>query len=105
MKNNFFQNIPEITEELIEQVSGNKKVKIERIVSRGHCSDADLWYDQQQNEWVILLKGEAGLEIKGEKDEIILKPGDYLLIPAHKEHRVAWTSKDEDTVWLAVHYD
>ncbi len=77
-------------------------VRVERIVSRGHSSPPGFWYDQTDNEWVILLSGSARLLFQGERDPISLGPGDYLDIPAHKRHRVEWTDPDQDTVWLAV---
>jgi cupin 2 domain-containing protein len=63
-----------------------------------------VWYDQPQAEFVVLIAGEAHVEFEGESLPRELKPGDYLLIPAHCRHRVAWTSSDEPSVWLAVHF-
>ncbi len=102
---NIFDDIPDnLPQELIEKISGLGRVKIERIVSRGHSSPDDFWYNQEQNEYVILLRGKAGLTFEDRADVIVLKPGDYLDIPAYVKHRIAWTSSDEDTIWLAVHY-
>ena len=101
---NVFQNIPsELPDEVCETLLDATHVRVERIVSRGHCSPAGFWYDQDENEWVALLKGSARLAIEGEED-IEMTPGDAIEIPAHKRHRVAWTDPDEDTIWLAVHY-
>jgi cupin 2 domain-containing protein len=103
--NNIFKNIPAaLPEELIDIISSKNNVKIERIVSRGHSSPDTFWYDQQQDEYVILLKGKAGLLFQDRADVVVLEPGDYINIPAHVKHRVEWTSRDEETVWLAVHY-
>ncbi len=103
--NNIFKNIPAaLPEELIDIISSKNNVKIERIVSRGHSSPDAFWYDQQQDEYVILLKGKAGLLFYDRADVVVLGPGDYINIPAHVKHRVEWTSRDEETVWLAVHY-
>lgn len=103
--NNIFKNIPAaLPEELIEIISSKNNVKIERIVSLGHSSPDTFWYDQQQDEYVILLKGKAGLLFQDRPDVVVLEPGDYINIPAHVKHRVEWTSRDEETVWLAVHY-
>ena len=79
-------------------------VRIERIVPHGHTTPADAPYDQAGNEWVLLVQGAARLWLdgSGERD---LAPGDHLLIPAGCRHRVTWTSPDETTVWLAVHFD
>ncbi len=103
--NNIYENIPEsLPEELDEVISGKDNVRIERILSRGHSTPGNYWYDQKQNEYVILLKGEAGLLFEDGDDVLVLRPGDYVNIPAGVKHRVDWTSPDEDTVWLAVHY-
>ena len=104
MTSNLYENIPaNLPDELIQSILTRSNVKIERIVSRGHRTPEDFWYDQQWDEWVLLVKGKAGLIFEGEADAIELKPGDHLLIPARKRHRVAWTQANEDTIWLAVH--
>jgi len=102
---NIFENIPvDIPEELVEIISETDKIRIERIVSRGHSSPPDFWYDQAGNEYIILLKGKAGLAFENRADFVVMGPGDYLNIPAHLRHRVEWTDPEEDTVWLAIHY-
>jgi cupin 2 domain-containing protein len=80
-------------------------LKIERIVSRGQASPPGFWYDQPRNEWVIVLKGGAGLRFEDEPSERVLGAGDYVFIPARKRHRVEWTAPLEATVWLAVHFE
>jgi len=103
-KSNIFANIPsEIKEELFEDIVSKDGLKIERIVSKGHTTTEFQWYNQENNEWVIVLKGEAILEFEDAKD-VKLQEGDYLNIPAFTKHRVSWTKPDEETVWLAVHY-
>jgi len=98
---NLFDAIPtEMNEELIETITGNKNVRIERIVSYGHASEEGFWYDQGEDEFVILLEGEAELEF--EDDTLRLKKGDYLTIKAHQKHRVKWTTPNQSTIWLAV---
>ena len=77
--------------------------RIERIVSQGHASPEDFWYDQDQDEWVLVLKGAARLRFEGE-EPVEMEPGAHVNIPAHKRHRVEWTTPDEPTIWLAVHY-
>jgi cupin 2 domain-containing protein len=58
MMTNIFANIPkELTIELFDNIVQNDAVQIERIVSRGHIFPESGWYQQQKNEWVILLKG------------------------------------------------
>ena len=78
----------------------NANVKIERIVSHAHASPAGFWYDQDEDEWLVVLRGTATLEFAG-GEQVELKAGDYLTIGRHVQHRVARTS--EKTVWLAVH--
>jgi cupin 2 domain-containing protein len=77
---------------------------LERIVSTGQSTPEGEWCDQDRDEWVILLAGSAGLSFEGEEEIKIMKPGDYVLIPAHTRHRVAWTDEKGQTVWLALHY-
>jgi cupin 2 domain-containing protein len=78
----------------------NSSVKIEKIVSHSHSSPAGFWYDQAEDEWVIVLRGAAALEfVSGEIVE--MKEGDYLIIPRGLRHRLARTG--ENTVWLAAH--
>ena len=102
---NIFVDIPDhIPEELFHEILRTKNLKIERIVSKGHSSKENYWYDQERNEWVILLKGCARLLFKGVDKVIVLNPGDYINIPLHTKHRVEWTDPDTETVWLAVHY-
>ena len=79
-------------------------LRLERIVSHAHASPEGFWYDQEWAEWVIVLKGSAGLHFEGERAPRALKAGDYIDIPAHARHRVAWTDAQEPTVWLALHY-
>jgi len=101
---NIFDGIPaELHEEQFDQIVTDGKVRIERIISKGHTTPSTHWYDQEQNEWVLILKGEAVLSFDSEPS-ITLKQGDYLNIPAHKKHRVDWTLPGSETVWLAIHY-
>ena len=103
---NIYDNLPtqnnaNDNEEFLKIIQ-KPNVTIERIVSTGQITPENFWYNQKQNEFVIVLKGEAIIEFKDK--EIILKEGDYLNIKAHKKHRVKYTSKDEPTIWLAVFY-
>jgi len=105
MKKNIYSDIPaEIPDELVEMISGNPDLRVERIVSRGHRSPDGFWYDQEENEFVLLVTGEAELLFEEEDESVHMKTGDYLIIPAHKRHRVAWTAPDRDSVWLAVYF-
>ena len=94
----------ELPEELCDTICSSATVKIERIVSRGHASPQGFWYEQETNEFVLVLKGSAGLRLESKDDLVMLKAGDYLNIDAHEKHRVEWTDSTCDTIWLAVHY-
>lgn len=101
---NLFNSIPDaLPDELFEDLVSADGVRVERIVSHGHTSPASGWYDQDENEWVVVLQG-AGRILLEDGTEVLLKKGDYLNIPKHKKHRVAWTEPNEVTVWLAVFY-
>jgi cupin 2 domain-containing protein len=88
--------------ELFTTLLAGDGVRIERIVSHGESSPEGFWYNQEQHEWVVVLKGAARLRF--EDESVDMKPGDFVNIPAHKKHRVEWTTPDEPTIWLAVHY-
>ena len=101
---NILANIPaQLPEELTTVLQEGHGVRIERIVSTGHRSPDGFWYDQDQHEWVVVLKGAAKLEF--EDRTVHPAPGDSIHIPAHTPHRVLWTTADEPTVWLAVFYE
>jgi len=97
----------EVTEEVFEKLLSTSCFTLERIVSTGQSTSPGQWYDQTQDEWVILLSGSAELSFETEKTEKavqVLRPGDYIHIPAHQRHRVEWTDSSQPTVWLALHY-
>jgi cupin 2 domain-containing protein len=101
--NNLFANLPtNLPEELVEILVQNDGLRIERIVSTGHASPKGFWYDQDQHEWVVVLTGRAKLLVEGDDQPVEMGPGDWINIPAHRKHRVEWTTSDEPTVWLAV---
>jgi cupin 2 domain-containing protein len=101
---NLFDFIPdELPEEFFETLAQTEAVHIERIVSSGHATPEGQWYDQDRDEFVLLVQGAARLSFD-DGSEVAMRPGDWLEIPAHQKHRVAWTDPDRQTVWLAVHY-
>jgi len=101
---NIFKSIPEDPDnEITELLAQNKNVKIERIISKGHTSPATGWYDQETDEWVLLLKGAAIITFEN-GTELNLKTGDHVNIPANTKHKVKWTNPDIATIWLAIHY-
>lgn len=102
---NLFDSIPEkLPEELAEVLARGNGVRIERIISRSHSSPEGFWYDQGNWEWVMVVRGAAGVLFEGDAEAVRLGPGDYLTIPPHRKHRVEWTDPGCDTVWLAVHW-
>ena len=102
---NLFQEIPPAgADEFFETLAKTGQVRIERIVSRGHDSPAEGWFDADKTEWVALLRGGARLQFEDGR-ELRLGPGDWLEIPARCRHRVAWTDPHRATVWLALHYE
>ncbi|MCG9893023.1 MAG: cupin domain-containing protein [Thermosynechococcaceae cyanobacterium MS004] len=85
-----------------EILAVGKGVRIERILSTGQTTPVGEWYDQEEDEWVTLLQGEAALRFT-EGELYHLKSGDHLLIPAHCRHRVEYMSENPPCVWIAVH--
>jgi cupin 2 domain-containing protein len=102
---NLFRQFPaDLAGELVEILAQSARVRIERIVSHGQSSPPGFWYDQAQNEFVLLVAGRARLEFADDSLAVELAPGDWLDLKAHVRHRVAWTDPEQATVWLAVHY-
>lgn len=102
---NLFSRSEPISEnEVFEELLRGGAFRLERILSSGQTTPAGEWYDQAQDEWVLLLSGAARLRFEEFQQDVELKPGDYLNIPAHFRHRVEWIDATQATVWLALHY-
>jgi cupin 2 domain-containing protein len=102
---NLFANVAgRLPDELFTTLLTAGELRIERIVSQGHVSPDGFWFDQATHEWVVVLRGAARVRFEGSPRPVALGPGDHLAIPAHARHRVEWTTPDEPTIWLAVHY-
>jgi cupin 2 domain-containing protein len=88
--------------EVFEELLARPGWRLERIVSHGQATPEDAPMVQETDEWVLLLEGAAGLRIE-DAAEVVLRPGDYVLIAAGRKHWVTWTAEDRATVWLALH--
>ncbi len=88
-----------VSEELVTVLAENRHVRIERIVSTGQESG---WYDQEETEFVVLLEGSAIIDYDDGRQPAGLEKGDTLLIPAHRRHRVSYTSSEPPCIWLCV---
>lgn len=88
------------TAETLTPLLQTPSLRLEQLVSHGYASPPGFWYDQPDDEWVLLLRGEATLDFGG-AGLLGLRAGDSLTIPAHAKHRVE--SVSQDAVWLAVH--
>ena len=101
---NLFAQVPtSLPQEVFEPVLAGGRFRVERIVSHGHASPQDFWYQQLASEWVVVLKGAGRLRFEDGR-VIEMTPGAYVLIPAGERHRVDWTDPHEPTVWLAIHF-
>jgi cupin 2 domain-containing protein len=99
---NLLESLPDpAAGEAVDPIASGRDVRVERIVSRGHRSPDGFWYDQDEAEWVLLLRGSARLALADGRT-VDLVPGTWAHLEAHERHRVEWTDPDRDTVWLAV---
>jgi cupin 2 domain-containing protein len=104
-KSNLFAHEPvRPLEEFMQTLLKTGGFRLERIVSNGSRTPEGDWYDQDTDEWVVVLKGKARLRFEHPDSEIELLPGDFVNIAAHRRHRVEWTDPREPTIWLAIHY-
>lgn len=88
------------TKEIVEILKENENVKIEKIISTGQTTD---WMEQEQEEFVMLIQGEAIIEYENKKQE--LSAGDTVIIKKNEKHRVAYTSENPCCIWICVFYD
>lgn len=98
---NLFDNLVSSEKEIFQTLIENEKVKIERIITSGQTTPEGSWYDQDQDEFVLVLQGNATVTYDNE-ESYRLKAGDYLYIPAGQRHRVSWSDPDVVTLWLAL---
>ncbi len=97
---NLFHDLPRLTSgEFFQDLWRQGNLRIERILSSTTPDPGS--YDQEQDEWVMLVEGRAVMEVGGEI--VPLGPGDHLLIPAHTPHRVLETRPEPRCLWLAIH--
>jgi len=101
---NLYSSVSGNEGEIFQKLLSQSDFLLERIISTGHATASGTWLESNRHEWVVLLSGSAALSFEGEASQIILRPGDYVTIPAHVRHRVEWTTSGEQTVWLALHY-
>lgn len=102
---NLFDGLPvgRLNDEVFTTLFQTPHIKVERIVSTGQATPDGTWYDQVWAEWVLLLQGHAWLRFEDQSAAQALMPGDFVLIPAHRRHRVEATDLSMPTVWLAIH--
>lgn len=108
MKNNLFEIPEELSDkfEFFQTLYSDEKengIEIEKIISAGHTTPEGKWLEQEKNEWVILITGNAEIVFCDER-KFILNAGDHLFIPSGIKHRVIKTSSDPKCIWLAVHF-
>jgi cupin 2 domain-containing protein len=102
---NLLDHLPaDLPKELFTTIIQTAGIRVERIVSHGHASPPGFWFDQEENELVIVLEGSAIVQFEGDTEPMELRKGSYLNIPAHARHRVASTEPNLKTIWLAIHY-
>lgn len=95
---------PLAPQELFERLAAGDRVLVERIVSTGQATPTGEWLEQDRDEWVVLLEGEAELAFE-DGSRLPMRSGDHVLIPAGERHRVERTREDPPCIWLAVHAD
>lgn len=101
---NIFKDTPEVLKtELFEKLLETENFFVEKIVSAGHKSPENFWFDQETNEFVILLDGSAKIEFES-GEYVQLGPGDYFVIPSHLKHRILQTDNNKKTYWLTIHF-
>ena len=88
--------------EQIDVLAQGAQWRLERIHSCNASSAEGHWYDQEEQEWVLVLRGSARLQFEDEPGLRDLCVGDLLYIAPHRRHRVVSTDPDPGTLWLAL---
>ncbi|MFM9413453.1 DNA-deoxyinosine glycosylase [Peptococcus simiae] len=84
--------------EQVEVLYAGEGLRLERIISRGHCSPDGFYYDQDELEWVAVLEGQAILADDRDRHQV-LNTGDHVLLAPHVRHRVV--ASTDPCIWLA----
>ena len=101
---NIYADIPSsLPNEMFNALISNENIRIERILSHGHSSPEEGWYNQDENEWVMVLEGQGVIEFDDGR-VVTLSKGDYINIAAREKHKVVGTVENVVTIWLAVFY-
>lgn len=95
--NLFTDSDPPPTGERFDVLLRHRNLVVERIVSSATITPQT--YVQTQDEWVLLVQGDAEMRVSGQP--VSLKPGDHLFLPAGTPHSVERTA--DGTMWLALH--
>ncbi|MEO1019422.1 MAG: cupin domain-containing protein [Pseudomonadota bacterium] len=104
-RGNLLDDLAMAKDERFEPLFEGHGFRLLRIVSTGQTTPPGEWYDQDEDEWVVVMQGQAELVIEDQEGIAKMGPGDWILLPAHCRHRVERTSIDPPTVWLALHAD
>jgi cupin 2 domain-containing protein len=100
----FPENLNNSQSEFFKDLFSNENFRIEKIYSSGQSTPPDEWLEEDVNEFVFLVEGSASLRIKNNDEFIVLKKGDYFIIPKKTKHRVESTAPDVITTWLTIHF-
>ena len=95
-----------LKEESFEDVLCATNVRVKRIISYDYASPKDFWYEQKEDEWFVILQGDAQLITKDENEKETLwnlKVGDTMFLKAKQKHRIKSTSRTPKTIWLALY--
>ncbi|WP_052341209.1 hypothetical protein [Salinarimonas rosea] len=92
------------TSPFVETLAESRVAKVERVVARGQRSKENFYCPQEASDFLVLLKGELELEYEGEKEPVLLGPGDFIVTQPGQNNRVSRTSEESETVWLKVSF-
>lgn len=79
--------------------------RLELIISSSASSKDGFWYDQEEHEWILILRGSARINLKKPDVLVDLSVGDHLYLHSHRLHRVERTDPEPGTTWLALFWN
>lgn len=100
--NLFSTELPPTGEEVEHVLHQANNWKLLLIASNQASCPEGAWMSQVEQEWVMVLRGSAQLQLADPDRMVDLSVGDHLFLPAHCQHRVVRTDPDPGTLWLAL---
>jgi len=94
--------VPAAGAETVLDLQRGEGWRLQLIHSCDYASPDGFWYDQDEHEWLLVLRGSARLRLREPEEACDLSVGDVLVLPPHRPHRLERTDPAPGTLWLTL---